>query len=1082
MSGVRFGLLGPFEVSVDDGPVLISSAAERALLTLLLLTPNRSVSATTLIDRLWDEESLPVDPTNALQLRVSKLRRTLAKSGLPIVYRENQGYRINASPDMVDAELFVSGLRRARGMTASDRGAQLKAFDDALGLWRGEALSDFVEQSWATPERVRLEELRRAALTERAQLAISLGRESEVIAQLEPLVAADPTQEAMAGILMIALYRAGRQAEALEVYTRTRALLDDHLGLEPSTSLRSLHERVLRQDASLGGGAEINVPTAAPLEPASVAASPKLATTATAPPAVEVSTPDSPDSSRTATATPRRLTGAEPIPTNLPAQLTALIGREAELEALHERLGDSRLVTLVGPGGAGKTALAITAAAQLLPLYPDGVHLTRLSPVRDTTTIATAIADAVRVPLDGATSAGDISQRLLQYLRNRHTLLVIDNCEHVIDAAATLIEDISLHCPGVTVLATSREALAVAGEVQVPVAPLASPPLSGPTGEIARYPASQLFIRRAEALRPGLTLDDNDLLALSRVCRALDGMPLALELAAARTTAMSLTEIAERLDNRFTLLTTGTRTAEDRQRTLRATVDWSYDLLTPLERDVFERLSVFQGVWTLDSAEAVVADADVPSQEVLHSLARLVEQSLVVASPGPTTTYRMLETLREYAADQLATHGHTDAVKKRHAHHFRDQALVAAAELRGHRQAHSLRRLREHHDDIRAALAWFEDQPDLDEALQFAGALGLFWHLGRHLEGREVLRRLLVASNGDEPGRAGALQALSLVERPRACIVHPNDTCAEAARESLEIFQRCGRASEAALSQVLLAVEGVTRPDENMARLLDQASTQFESDSDKWGQAVVDFVRMEAALKAGEEDDALQLGRRASEAFRALDDFWGLSAVLYHLGWGLRQFGRHHEARDVLDESIAVALAAGMDNTAQWALADLGLVHVNLGDLLAAKDAFHEARRVSEQVGDGAGTVLSTYGHALIDQVTGNWNAALAHFTNAIDGFADLGTPVMRANALIGRSRALEALDDLDAASALFAEAVDVGQQVGEPSIIAAAWEGLARLAQRGGDPAQSQQLSDRAAALRVASHRPIADYESGDR
>lgn len=1048
MSEVRFGLLGPFEVRVDDRSVAISSAAERTLLTLLLLSPGRSVSATSLIDRLWAEETLPVDPMNALQLRISKLRRTLAAHTLPTLERENQGYRLDVSTDAVDHELFVRRLRQARSMNGQDPQSQLDVFDDALGLWRGAALADFAGQPWAVAEAARLEELRGAAIAERAHLAIALGRHAEVISQLEPIVVDNPTQEAMAGLLMAALYLSGRQADALDVYTRTRTVLDDELGLEPSTSLRSLHERVLRQDASLGAAAEITVPAQLP------------------------PTGRQQDWDRGSV----RPTAPQ---TNIPAQLTQPIGRDAELESLSDLVAASRLVTLVGPGGAGKTTLGLTTASRLVDNYPDGVYLARLASAREASAITTAVADALGVPLDGAATAVDVRQRLVQYLHQRHMLLLVDNCEHIIDATATLIEEILTRCPNVSVLATSREALALPGEVQVPVGPLPTPPESAAAEEIAEYPAAQLFLRKADALRPATVLDAEDLIALGRVCRALDGMPLALELAAARTRAMSLVEIADRLDRRFALLTAGTRTAEDRQRTLRATVDWSYDLLTETEREVFARLSVFQGGWTLESADAVVADSKTSSGEVLNSLARLVEQSLVIADPGRTTRYRMLETLREYAAERLTATNQFVDIHQRHARHFKSFALRAASELRGHHQAESLERLREEQANVRAALSWYAGPgEDLDQALHLAGALGLFWHLGRHLEGRDLLHRLLNLPGGSATGRATALQALSLVERPRACIVHPSPMCAQAARESLEAFDRAGLQSEAALSRVLLAVEGVAHPDTAMEDLLGRAHEQFTTDTDQWGQAVIDFVRMEAALKQGIEEDALAIGRKAATAFRLLDDRWGLSAVLYHLGWGLRQFGRHDEAARVLEEAIDVASAVGLDNTAQWALADLGIVHVHFGDHVAAQDCFRRAARTSDRVGDGAGIVLAAYGDGLLNQVGGNWTQALEHFLTAATGFASLGTPVMRGQAVVGQARAWEALDDPVRAEAAYAEAAEIGLQAGEPAVTAAAWEGQARAAYTRGDVENGRDLDDRAAALRNAAHRPAANYD----
>jgi CheY-like chemotaxis protein len=295
--------------------------------------------------------------------------------------------------------------------------------------------------------------------------------------------------------------------------------------------------------------------------------------------------------------------------------------------------------------------------------------------------------------------------------------------------------------------------------------------------------------------------------------------------------------------------------------------------------------------------------------QVLDTIGRLVERSMVVVEPGPTTRYRMLETLRAYAVEQLAATGEDQIFGQRHAEYFRDLAQGAEMELRGHGQRQALQRLREEQPNLRAALTWLETRPgNLDSALTMAGSLGLFWHLGRHLEGREVLSRLLENGEASPAARARALQAVSVVERPRACLVHPSPRCAETAQESLAIFEELGDSSRAALSRVLLAVEGVTGANaERAEELLREAQAQFARDGDQWGQAVIGFVRMETALKGGDEDAAIPIGRATAAAFRQLDDPWGLSAILYHLGWGLRQFGRYEEGARVLEEAIDVA-------------------------------------------------------------------------------------------------------------------------------------------------------------------------------
>jgi tetratricopeptide (TPR) repeat protein len=443
----------------------------------------------------------------------------------------------------------------------------------------------------------------------------------------------------------------------------------------------------------------------------------------------------------------------------------------------------------------------------------------------------------------------------------------------------------------------------------------------------------------------------------------------------------------------------------------------------------------------------------------------------------------MLETLRQYAAERLAAADERGALERRHALYYRDFAQEAEMALRGSGQRNALKRLRDDQPNIRAALAWLgRSEDDVDSALTMAGALGLFWHLGRHLEGREVLARLLASGGGTPAARARALQAVSLVERPRACLVHPSPRCAQTAQESLAIFEQVGDASRAALSRVLLAVEGVTGANrERSDQLLGEAQQQFSQDGDVWGEAVIGFVRMETGLKTGDEQNAVQIGRATAAAFRQLDDPWGLSAILYHLGWGLRQFGRYQEGARVLEEAIDVAASAGLYNTVQWALADLGIGRLHMGDAEAARDLFDQAGAASEQIGDGAGTILAGYGYGLLAQVRGDWADARDRYEAAELGFHTLGTPVPEALALAGLARCDEADGNVVSAQERFEEVLDAGRRVGEPGLTATALEGLGRLAAARGDRVETTRLLTQATALRDRSARPAPPHERRD-
>jgi len=1094
---VRYRLLGPMEVSVDGAPAKLPGTAERALLAQLLLSPGRTIPATMLVDRLWSESTLPADPMNALQIRVSRLRRALQTIGVgDVVTREGVGYRASIDPRTVDALDFADRIRAARTAAAhaADNGgiqpAHVQAYDDALALWRGDPLSDFAVERWAAAEAARLTELRLAAMTERAQVALTLGRHQEVISDLEPVVAHDPTLESLAGLLMLALYRSGRQADALDVYTRTREVLDDDLGLEPSVSLRSLHERVLRQDATLGVQEDMVPMTARassayppsverPSEP-SADAPHEVSGRPTAPVVAPVAAPTVP---RTMPAHRSRASGDRTASTNLPTVLRPLIGRDTQLNSIAELLGGVRLLSLIGAGGAGKTSLALAAVARASSNYPDGAVGVRLASVTTPDQVPIAFADALGMPLDGAAATRDVRDRLVAFLTQRHMLLLVDNCEHVIDAAAVLVDNILSRCPDITVITTSREALAIPDEVQVNVGPLETPPDDSGPGEVLNYPAAQLFAERARAVRPGLVFDADNLTAIGDISRSLDGIPLAIELAAARVSTLSPVEVSTRLGDRFTLLTSGARTAEERQQTLRATVDWSYQLLSDTEQRVFDRLSVFQGGWTLMSAEDVVVEEGALPGAVLDTIGRLVERSMVVAEPGPTTRYRMLETLRQYAAERLHGSGSAVAVAHRHAAYFSSIVEHAEVGLRGHEQRQTLQVLHDEQPNIRAALAFLEGlDGDRDAALTMAGSLGMFWHLGRHLEGRQVLSRLVGDDDGSPAARALALQAVSIVERPRGCLVHPNPRCAEAAEQSLALFEDLGDTWHAALSRVLLAVEGVTgaHPDRSKA-LLAAAEEQFDRDGDPWGPAVIGFVRMETAIKTGDVDNAVRLGRSTAVAFRQLDDAWGLSATLYHLGWGLRQFGRFAEAAPALEEAIDVARGAGLWNTAQWALADLAIEKVHLGEHAAARLLFDEAAAASREIGDGAGEVLAGYGYGLLAHVLQDWDRATRHYAVARDAFINLGTPVYEGLVLAALGRCDEAHGDFVAAGVRYQDALELGRRLGEPSVTASALEGLARLASAAGNPEAAAASFVEAAGIRERFHRPAPPHERAD-
>src|SRR4051794_36991035 len=618
-----FGLLGPVEVRAPGRPPLALAPSVRALLARLALSPGRVVSVEALTDALWGAD-LPSDAPNAVQIRVSKLRRALVGAGLPadILVTRAPGYQLAVDPEAVDAYRFEGLLARARRDSAAhEPSAAVAGLDEALALWRGAALADVGDAEWIEAESTRLEELRLAAREDRLELLLDLGRHGEAVADLERLATLHPLRERLHPLLLLALYPAGRQADALGVYHRLRRRLADELGIDPGPDLQALAEAILRQQVP-------TVPAPAPAPP---------------PTAAQASVP------------------------LLPARTSPIIGRGDDVDVVLDLLAGHRLVTLIGPGGVGKTTLALEVARHVDPAVAGELRLVRLASVEPAADVAEAVAQQLGLLPSGSGEASVAA--VLAYLAERRALLVVDNCEHVVDSAASLLERLVPACPHVTVLATSREAFALPGEVQVAVHPLAVPPEDEGPAVIERSPAVQLFVERARAVRPGFALDAGTAPVVALICRQLDGVPLAVELAAARVKALPVQEIAERLADRFTFLTAGPRYGEARHRTLRATLDWSHDLLSDAEKALLRRLAVFRGGWTLDAAEQVCGGSGIEQADVIDLLFRLVDRSLVVPDPD-TGRFRLLVTVRDYASAKLREAGEQDAVRNRHLEHF----------------------------------------------------------------------------------------------------------------------------------------------------------------------------------------------------------------------------------------------------------------------------------------------------------------------------------------------------------------------------------------------------------------------------
>jgi predicted ATPase/DNA-binding SARP family transcriptional activator len=961
-AGLRVTLLGAFQVCRGSTVLPVPGSRLRGLLVRLALAGGRAVDPATLVDALWPADR-PADPANALQSLVSRLRRVLGAAGS--VVQVEGGYRLDVDPGDVDTLRFERLTAEGRDrLRAGDPRSAAALLGEAVAFWCGRAGAEpavIVAVAPAYATRLALSSIEAEADLAEAELAT--GRAVDAGARLTALLAEQPAHERVAALLMDALAAQGRQAEALRLYEQVRAELADRLGADPGAALRERHLRLLRAPA----GTAVELPVAG---------------------------------------------RDEPPPSNLPGSLTSFIGRDDEFTRLDALLAAGRLVTVVGPGGAGKTRLALEAGRRHRHEYPDGTWLVDLASVTEPAKVGAAVLAAIGLRGAGLFEAagrmraeGDEIDVLADQLNGRESLLLVDNCEHLIDAVAHLIAALLPRCAGLRVLATSREPLAVDGETLVPLGPLTLPRPEDGVEQARRTASVRLFTDRAAAVRPGFDIDERTLGEIVPIVRGLDGMPLALELAAARLRTLSLAELAAGLSDRFRLLTNGNRTALPRHRTLRAVIAWSWDLLGEHERTVAERVSVMPAGVTPASAVAVCAGTGVPPGDVPDLLAALVDKSLLRLAPA-AGRYRMLETLREYGVDRLAGQGTLAATRDLAAAHL--SALVARNDplLRGPDQLAALTVMRAEYDNALAALRHLCDSGDGDGAVRLAMNLSWYWQMfGRHGDatywlgealgvpgGRPTLERdcaeavlqlnrissrsvsAMDAARANEselrrladrllarpalPGLAGALTALTLF--------FLNETEA-----SLALIQRLVDGPDAwlaGLAQLFRAQLSENEGDLDQVRIdVAAALDRFTEAGDRWGIATA--LPMRALLRQYDDDlDGALNDLREARARAA--EFGSLSLndeIFIDLRW-IDLYMRNGDTARALTMVEAARERAARSATPELVVLVNALeagVWVRIGELDRARELIEEAERaMAAEV-----TVGGEHGHAIVGAV-----------------------------------------------------------------------------------------------------------------
>jgi predicted ATPase/DNA-binding SARP family transcriptional activator len=1041
---MQLRVLGPLEI-VDDNAVTIpvrGAQLRRALATLSLHAP-ASTPVDVLNDVLWPDGA---PSPNALQALMSKLRKAIAPMTIDV---SGSAYSLVMGSGEIDAHCFERSVTAGREAAAAGRLEEaVQHLDAALALWRDRPFEDIADLSVGQAPAARLMSLREAAISTRLECCISGGQIDTAAAELEALVVAEPLVERWWALLMVARYRQDRQADALRAFQQARTVLADELGLEPGPELRDLEAKVLRHDPSLGPSTR--------------------------------GTYSTPLSHRELSRRDLAHRDLAQRGSQLPRRLASFVGRAGHIDTLSELLGQARLVTVVGPGGAGKTSLAIEVGRRL-SVGDDrpNVVLTELASVPrggDVVGAVAALFGAGDADLRATTGTATDMDRIVDAIGSRPTLLVLDNCEHLIIEAASFVSTALRHCESLTILATSREQLAVAGEQVWSIPPLT------PDESV------ELLAARAGSAGVGLEITASSAV---RLIERLDGLPLAIELAAARLRSMTLDDLVDRLDDRFALLSVGQRSAEPRQQTLRNLVDWSHDLLDERERILFRRLAAFSGGATLEAIETVCADpvgqageTRIGLRDVDTLVAKLVDKSLVIADHSASgVRFRMLQTLGDYASEQLIASGEAERVGQRHARYFAGQVAPAELGLMGHEQQRWMQWLRVEWANITTAMDHALAIDDADTAIQLVAPLGwYFFMIDETGVGVEWLRAALGCTGRTDP----RLHSLALASCAFLAASGPDPinaaVVAERALETLDSYD--DPVTEAFVTGMYVMCQlfrghfGACR---EVFPLTESAALRS---GNRWSIAMATLVGAELTSLLGQPQQAESEMRRAADGFAAVGDRFCYSICVAHAAELAEMRGDYDPAVRMLEESLAIAEDVGFSVRGLATRSRLANLETLRGNLALASSMHRQA------LASGTGPIpqwmhaMTMLGLANIARRRGDAAEAVRCVDEAMSLPRSQRIPLMHTSLLVARGYSADLAGDVETALSSQREALSIAVELGAARVTANAVEGLAGAMALCGDAETAARLLGAADALRrtAGGAMPAAERFDVDR